>query len=83
MVIINIKTNVAKNIINLVDDYNESLFYSVGSSPIDNVTGYNLAFIESNMLKRCYGLSSLSTQLKNNRPAGVTDADIDLLLGAY
>ena len=72
--------------INLVDNFNE-LGQSFSSQPMgtvnDQVTGYTLANIETNLLKYCYGLSSLSTQLKANRPAGVSNAQIDLLLSFY
>lgn len=72
--------------INLVDNFNE-LGQSLDSQNIgtvnDQVTGYTLANIETNFLKHCYGLSSLNTQLKANRPAGVSNAQIDLLLSFY
>jgi len=35
------------------------------------------------MLKHIYGLSSLAEQLKANKPAGVTDEQIDLLISQY
>jgi len=49
----------------------------------DQVSGYNLATIQQNYLKHIYSASSLRTQLKANKPAGVTDAQIDLLLSFY
>ncbi|MFM2377085.1 MAG: hypothetical protein RLZZ165_2182 [Bacteroidota bacterium] len=68
-----------------MDNYNDA---SRVSEPIsgyadDQVSGYDLATIERRFLKHAYGLSSLSTQLKANKPAGVTDAQIDLLLSDY
>ncbi|MBB6370325.1 hypothetical protein [Chryseobacterium shigense] len=74
--------------INVVDNFNEFGQSLVpNSSPVgtinDQVTGYTLATIETNFLKYCYGLNSLSTQLKANKPTGVTDPQIDLLLSFY
>lgn len=67
--------------INLVDNVNESTLYF--GTPNDQVSGYTLADIENRILKHCYGLSSLGTQLKSIRPVGITDAQIDLLLSFY
>ena len=52
-------------------------------TPNDQVNGYTLPIIEQKMLKHSYGLWSIGVQLKNNKPAGVTDAQIDLLLSSY
>lgn len=76
--------------INLVDDFNE-MGQDLDINPLneilgvinDQVSGYTLANIESNMLGQVYGIGSLSAQLKANKPTGVTDAQIDLLLGQY
>lgn len=54
-----------------------------GASPLDIVTGYTFSQIETVIIPYSYGLSSLSTQLKSNKPAGVTDLQIDNLLEAY
>ncbi len=67
--------------INLIDEINDSNLFL--DTPNDQVSGYTLQFIETNLLKHIYGLSSLSTYLKNNRPNGVTNAQIDLLLSFY
>ena len=67
--------------INIVDDINDSAIFF--GTPDDQVAGYSLPNIEQRMLKHCYGLSSLAKQLKNNKPAGVTDNQIDLLLSSY
>jgi hypothetical protein len=67
--------------IDLVDSFNQSSSYF--STPNDQVTGYTLAGIESNFLKHVYGQTSLRDQLKNYKPAGVTDSQIDLLLSSY
>ena len=72
--------------INIADNVNEfnQPFFGWGLGTVnDQVTGYTLPLFERRMLKHCYGLSSLGTQLKNNRPAGVTNAQIDLLLSSY
>ena len=49
----------------------------------DQVSGYTLANIESEMLKHIYGHSSLGDQLKAHKSTGVTDAQIDLLISHY
>jgi hypothetical protein len=49
----------------------------------DQVQGYSLAFIESEMLKHIYGLSSLSDELKDHLPTGVSVNQIDLLISHY
>lgn len=67
--------------INLVDDYNDLTGW-IGR-PDDEVYGYNLGHIQSTFLKHCYAKSSLTAQLKANKPSGVTDAQIDLLLTSY
>lgn len=67
--------------INLVDDFNDMTAFQ--GRPNDQVTGYTLANIEANMLRNCYALGTLSQQLKANRPADVTEAQIDLLLSSY
>ncbi|MBL7706488.1 MAG: hypothetical protein JNM21_13165 [Taibaiella sp.] len=72
--------------INLVDNFNElgNNFPFRGAGVInDQVTGYTLATIETFMLHSVYGLGSLSTHLKANRPPGVTEAQIDQLLSQY
>lgn len=67
--------------INLFDDVNDNSLY--WGRPVDNVKGYTFSFIETNILKHVYGLSSLSTKLKSFKPSGVTDPQIDLLLSYY
>ncbi|HMV07608.1 MAG TPA: hypothetical protein PKL56_13950 [Cyclobacteriaceae bacterium] len=49
----------------------------------DRVTGFTLPEIEVKMLKHIYGLSSLAQLLKDNKPAGVTDEQIDLLISHF
>lgn len=69
--------------IDLVDSYNQISGYPSLPVPNDQVTGYNLAGIEFQLLKHVYGISSLSEYLKKNKPSGVTDAQIDLLITSY
>ena len=72
--------------IDIIDNHNEiGIFYpGYGFGNVDDqVSGYSLSFIESEMLKHIYGLSSLSEKLKANKPAGVTDAQIDLLISHF
>jgi hypothetical protein len=68
--------------INFVDNYND-INFGLPGSPNDAVSGYTLSGIEDNILKHSYGISSLSQYLKSNKPNGVTDVQIDLLLSGY
>lgn len=67
--------------IDLVDDFNQSSSYG-SEYPDDNVTGYTMANLSKIALKS-YGLSSLKTALKKEKPTGVTDEQIDLLFKKY
>lgn len=49
----------------------------------DQVSGYNLATIQANYLRNMYAASSLQNQLNNNRPTGVSTAQLNLLLSFY
>lgn len=72
--------------IDIIDDHNElGVNYPFRGTGLvnDQVSGYSLAFIESEMLKHIYGLSSLSDELKAHKPAGVTDGQIDLLISFF
>lgn len=72
--------------IDLIDDFNEvgHAFQGQEVGAIDDqITGYSLSTIEDDILPAIYGLSSLSTALKANKPPGVTDAQIDQLLNNY
>jgi len=69
--------------INLCDNFNENVQWINSSLPNDQVTGYTLAGIESSFLKHVYGQGSLRDQLKNNKPTGITDAQIDQLMNNY
>lgn len=67
--------------IDLVDNYDQSQDWA--GRPVDAVSGYTLATIESTFLKHSYGLTSLSQNLKANKPTGVTDAQIDNLIQGF
>jgi hypothetical protein len=67
--------------IDLVDNFNQNTRNL--SWPNDQITGYTLSVIESGFLKHTYGLSSLSQNLKANKPAGITDAQIDTFVSNY
>jgi hypothetical protein len=67
--------------INIIDNINDNtLFFE---APDDQLTGYTLSFIEENLLPLSFSLDFLKIQLKNTKPAGVTDAQIDLLFSSY
>ena len=72
--------------IDLLDNHNQLgvpyQFRGTGSIN-DQVSGYSLAFIESELLKHIYGHASLSQQLKNHKPVWITDAQIDILLSFF
>ena len=51
--------------------------------PYDAINQYSMGYIESNIVKYSYGLSSLQTNLKNNKPTGLTDKVIDAYLNFY
>lgn len=46
----------------------------------DQVSGFTLAGIESTFLKYVYGLSSLREKVKENKPIGVNDEQINKLM---
>jgi hypothetical protein len=77
----NISQNYTSLFINLIDNVNDKNIYF--NSPNDQVSGYTLSYIEKNILKHSYGISSLSARLKSFKLPGTTDAQIDLLLSAY
>ena len=71
--------------IDLIDDYNQVGKFQNAIS--DNVKGYTLAGIESTFLHNVNGIDtwigSLKKQLKNNKPTGVTDGQIDELIDQF
>lgn len=83
---INVSSDYTTLFVNLVDDFNENGI-GFGAFPRgsvdDPVTGYNLSTIQINYLKHIYAPSSLFNQLNNNRPAGVTTAQLNTLLSHY
>ncbi len=66
--------------IDLVDNYNQRN-YNI-SLPNDNVTGYSMSQL-FNIVTNSYGLSSLKSNLKANKPYNVTDKQIDDLFLKY
>lgn len=82
----NISENYTSVFIDLVDNVNQFSVSYNGRQPSgvnDTVIGYTLASIESDFLKHCYGISSLGDELKDHKPANVTDTQIDLLLSSF
>lgn len=71
--------------INIIDDYNELNEilspYSNGSVD-DRVKNYTLSGIES-YLDEIYTLDELTHELKQRKPFGISDSDIDLLINHY
>lgn len=65
--------------------YFDYYFTPAGDSrfPNDHVSSYTLPFIESNILKHSYGLSSLLSNLKANKPTNITDRHLDILFNFY
>ena len=70
--------------IDLVDNYNQSTRNTTSRTyPNDNVTGYTMSNLSRNIVPKSYGLSSLKSKLKANKPSGVTDTQIDELFKRY
>lgn len=77
--------------IDLIDDFNQRNGGLIGgiirraciNCPDDRVSGYEISFIQNNILKDAYGLSSLISEVKDNKVSGVTDTDIDILFSLY
>jgi len=68
--------------IDLIDDDNQR--DALGTNyPNDLITGYSILYIQNNILGDSYGFSSLRDAVKNNKIAGVTDADVDELFALY
>lgn len=51
--------------------------------PYDQVSGYSIGTLESNVVKYSYGLTSLRTKLKSNKPSNMTDKHIDMYLDYF
>jgi len=63
-------------------------FYYTNSSgntnyPYDEISGYSMGDLEDDVVKYSYGLHSLKSKLKANKPTVVTDKEIDLYLSYY
>jgi hypothetical protein len=56
-------------------------YYGIGHN--DPISGYSMAQLQIILCSSSYGLSSLATNLKNNKPSNVNDAMIDTFLGNY
>lgn len=70
--------------IDMVDNINQRQTYGGNTNyPNDNVTGYTFSLLEDKVLRHTYGLTSLRTKMKANKPSGVTDAQIDALIDSY
>ena len=63
--------------IDLVDDFDRA------GGPNDQITGYTMQTLEQVILKHAYGLTSFRDRLKANRPAGVTNQQIDDYFAYY
>lgn len=63
--------------IDLVDNFDRS------GGPDDHITGYTMNTLELNVVKHSYGLTSLRSALKANKPNGVSDQDIEDYLAYY
>lgn len=76
-----IEPNYTSIFIDLVDDYNQlGVTYGSWTSNIDDqVTGYTFLQLENDVVKYADNRSTLIYQLKQNKPIGVTDGQIDTL----
>lgn len=66
--------------------YGQGMYFRPAGNPVrpyDDVNGYTLAYIESTFLKDVYGLHSLKQELKQHKPAGVNNKQIDILMDYY
>jgi len=63
---------------------NSWYLYPAGDTdyPYDRIYGYTMNNVEQ-ILKHVYGLSSLRSKLKSNKPNGMTDKHIDVYLNYY
>ncbi len=69
--------------IDLVDDFDQSINSDINHTyPADWVTGYTASKLNE-ILMDSYGWASLKSNLKSNKPAGVTNALIDHLFKRY
>jgi hypothetical protein len=68
--------------IDLMDNINQRTAFGTGF-PNDLISGYTLSYINFNILKNSYGLSSLRDEVKKHKITGVTDAQVDQLFALY
>lgn len=74
--------------IDLVDDFNQNIYEHTDINgelyiyPNDEVTGYTSTVLNQIVLQS-YGVSSLKSKVKSNKPSGVTDKQIDNLFLRY
>jgi len=64
--------------IDIVDNFNQQ----TTNKPDDNVTGYTMGGVE-NMLKSSYNLDDLGTNLTSNRPAAISQNQLNILINFY
>jgi len=71
--------------INLFDNHNElnQWYGGIQGTINDLVQDYTFSGIESNILVHSYGNTSLTNNLKNFKPNGVTNEQIDILMQYY
>ena len=67
--------------IDLVDDFNQGI--NNPAAPHDVISGYTLLEIQNYLLPNSYGLTSLRTNMKQNKLHNATDGQIDSLLYQY
>lgn len=71
--------------IDLMDSFNQHGLTNEHDYPNDVISGYEIDFIQNNIISNAYGLSSLYTALINNKPNNnsITDSQIDNLMALY
>ena len=70
--------------IDLIDDFNQYGLTSDHDYPNDLISGYDIGYIQNNIITSSYGLSSLYTALINNKPNNnITNSQIDILMALY
>jgi len=69
--------------IDLIDDYNQRIEENSVVYANDMISGYTLVYIQNNILRDAYGLSSLRDAIKDNKITGVTNTDVDELFSIY
>lgn len=67
----------------IVSDSCPYSFSPNNNRPNDVISGYNITYIQNNVLPDAYGLSSLCSSLKAHKIAGVTDQMIDNHMAPY